>query len=119
MVEGWEVESVESENRGFDLIARRPHPEDPQTAMAVRFAEVKGRAGVGEVALTTNEYKTADRLGADYWLYVVYNCATAPEVHAVQDPARLGWKPVMAVEHYQIGAAQILNGEWTGADNGG
>jgi len=28
---GWVVESVESENRGFDLISRRPHPEDPQT----------------------------------------------------------------------------------------
>ncbi len=26
---GWEVESVETENRGFDLISRRPHPEDP------------------------------------------------------------------------------------------
>ena len=23
---GWVVESVESENRGFDLISRRPHP---------------------------------------------------------------------------------------------
>ena len=26
---GWEVESVEKDNRGFDLISRRPHPEDP------------------------------------------------------------------------------------------
>ena len=25
---GWQVESVESDNRGFDLISRRPHPED-------------------------------------------------------------------------------------------
>ncbi len=38
---GWQVESVESENRGFDLISRRPHPEDPQTAIEVRFIEVK------------------------------------------------------------------------------
>src|SRR5207248_544596 len=24
---GWQVESVESENRGFDLISRKPHPD--------------------------------------------------------------------------------------------
>ena len=84
------VESVESENRGFDLISRRPHPEDPQTAIEVRFIEVKGRAGVGEVALTCNEYKTAERLKNDYWLYVVFNCATKPEVHVIQDPIRVG-----------------------------
>lgn len=34
---GWEVTSVEADNRGFDLISRRPHPEDPQTAIEVRF----------------------------------------------------------------------------------
>ena len=60
---GWQVESVEAENRGFDLISRRPHPEDPKTFIEVRFIEVKGRAGVGEIALTANEYKTAERLG--------------------------------------------------------
>jgi len=56
------VVSVEKENRGFDLISRKPHPEDPQTAIEVRFIEVKGRATVGEIALTMNEYKTAERL---------------------------------------------------------
>lgn len=105
---GCVVESVESENRGFDLISRRPHPEDPQTAMDVRFIEVKGRATIGEVPLSSNEYKTAERLKKDYWLYVVFNCATTPEVHLVQDPARLGWEPVKVVEHYHVGAEQIL-----------
>jgi superfamily II DNA or RNA helicase len=62
---GWQVESVESENRGFDLISRRPHPEDPKTFPEVRFIEVKGRAKVGEIALTANEYKTAVRLKGD------------------------------------------------------
>ena len=46
---GWEVTSVEADNRGFDLISRRPHPEDPLTAIEVRFIEVKGRVAVGEV----------------------------------------------------------------------
>ncbi|MGD0954925.1 MAG: DUF3883 domain-containing protein, partial [Methanotrichaceae archaeon] len=105
---GWKVESVEQDSRGFDLISRKPHPEDPQTAVEVRFIEVKGRAGVGEIALTSNEYKTADRLKKDYWLYVVYNCSSKPEIHPVQDPSRLGWEPMVKIEHYHVGAEKIL-----------
>ena len=105
---GWQVESVESENRGFDLISRRTHPEDPRTFVEVRFIEVKGRAGVGEIALTANEYKTAGRLKGDYWLYAVFNCAGTPELHTIQDPARLGWLPVVQVEHYHVGPRTII-----------
>ena len=107
---GWQVESVESQNRGFDLISRKPHPEDPHTATEVRFIEVKGRSAIGAVALTTNEYKTAARLKQDYWLYVVFNCATDPTVYTIQDPVKLGWKPVVSIEHYQIEAKKILEG---------
>lgn len=105
---GWKVQSVEKENRGFDLISRKPHPEDPETAIEVRFIEVKGRAAVGEVALSANEYKTADRLKRDYWLYVVFDCAASPKIYTVQDPSRLGWQPLIKVEHYHIGAEKIL-----------
>ncbi len=104
---GWIVESVESENRGFDLISCRPHPEDPKTFIEVRFIEVKGRAGQGEVALTENEYRTAERLKKDYWLYVVFHCAGNPQLHAIRDPARLGWQPIVTVEHYQLSAASV------------
>ena len=105
---GWEVESVESANRGFDLISRRPHPEDPKTFIEVRFIEVKGRAGVGVVALTKHEYDTAVRLAKDYWLYAVFNCAGTPQLNLYQDPAELGWKPVVTVEHYQVSAEVLL-----------
>lgn len=108
---GWKVQSVENENRGFDLISRKPHPEDPLTAIEVRFIEVKGRSLIGEVALTNNELKTADRLKKDFWLYVVYNCATKPELHIICDPARLGWKPVVKIEHYHVDASEILKSE--------
>jgi superfamily II DNA or RNA helicase len=108
---GWVVESVESENRGFDLISRKPHPHDDKTFTEVRFIEVKGRAGIGEVALTANEYKTADRLKKDYWLYVVFNCGATPELHPVQDPARLGWEPIVKIEHYHAPADAILKAE--------
>lgn len=50
----------------------------------MRFIEVKGRAGVGEVALTDNEYKTAQRMTKDYWLYVVFNCGTTPQLHLIR-----------------------------------
>lgn len=106
---GWVVESVESENRGFDLISRRPHPEDPRTFVEVRFIEVKGRAGVGVVALSSNEYTTANRIKSDYWLYVVFNCAGTPQLHAIQNPSTLGWQPVMAVEHYSLSVNSVLS----------
>ncbi len=106
---GWVVESVETDNRGFDLISRKPHPHDEKTFTDVRFIEVKGRSGVGEVALSANEYKTAERLKQDYWLYVVFNCGATPELHAVQDPSRLGWKPVVQVAHYHVVAREILD----------
>jgi len=105
---GWIVQSVEEENRGFDLISRKPHPEDPETAIEVRFIEVKGRAHVGEVALTTNEYKTAERLKKDYWLYVVFSCSSTPDMHIIQDPSQLGWKPIVKIEHYHVSADEIF-----------
>jgi hypothetical protein len=105
---GWSVTSVEKENRGFDLVSRRPHPEDPETSIEVRFIEVKGRSALGEVALTTNEYKTAERLKTDFWLYVVFNCASKPEIRIVQDPARLNWEPLVKIEHYHVGPNVIL-----------
>ncbi len=107
---GWRVESVEKDNRGFDLISRKPHPEDPQTAIEVRFIEVKGRAAVGEIAVSSNEYKTAERLKKDYWLYVVFNCGSTPQIHIVQDPVRLGWEPIVQIEHYHVGAGKIIQG---------
>lgn len=101
--QGRTVESVESDNRGFDLISRKPHPEDPATAIDVRFIEVKGRAQTGEIAVTSNEYKTAQRLGNDYWLYVVFHCATPkPNINVLRNPATLDWQPIVKVEHYRL-----------------
>jgi hypothetical protein len=101
--EGRVVESVEADNRGFDLISRRPHPEDPKTALDVRFIEVKGRAHTGEIALTSNEFRTAQRLGRDYFLYVVLHCATPePSLNILRDPSKLDWKPIVKVEHYRL-----------------
>jgi len=98
---GREPESVEAENRGFDLLSR-----DPTTSL-VRFIEVKGRAGTDAVALTANEFRTAERLREDYWLYVVFDCARTPRLVLVHDPARLAWEPVVQVAHYEATAGAI------------
>lgn len=58
--------------------------------------------------LTTNEYKTAERLKKDYWLYVIYDCSTSPKIYAIHDPVRLGWEPLVKIEHYHVGASKIL-----------
>jgi len=108
---GWVTESVESDNRGFDLISRRPLPDDPKTFIEARFIEVKGRAAIGEVALSANEYRTAQRLGQDYWLYVVYNCADTPELHLIRDPARLSWRPVLQIEHFHLSPKELVDAE--------
>lgn len=65
---------------GFDLLSYRPGAEK-------RCIEVKGRRAVGDIELTENEWAKAANLRQDYWLYVVYDCATAhPRLLRVQDP---------------------------------
>jgi hypothetical protein len=66
------------------------------------------RAAVGEIALASNEYKAVERLKADYWLYAVGDCATAPKVHPAQDPPRLSWAPIIKIGHCHMGAELIL-----------
>jgi len=69
-----------TDNPGFDLLATHPGGEK-------RCIEVKGRAGVGEVEISRNEWARACNLGREYWLYVVYNCATGqPDLRRIQDP---------------------------------
>jgi superfamily II DNA or RNA helicase len=72
--------SVEEENCGWDLTSLLGGQVD-------RYIEVKGRGAVGGVALTPNEWIKAQRFGKDYWLYVVVNCKSQPELHLIQDPA--------------------------------
>jgi len=61
--------------------------------------------------LTRNEYKTAERLRNDYWLYVVFHCATRPQLVPIQDPARLPWKPIVKIEYYQLVSQAIRQDE--------
>lgn len=53
---------MKTENRGFDLISGGPILKIRRPPSRVRFIEVKGRSGVGEIALTT-ETSTRRRRG--------------------------------------------------------
>ncbi len=94
---GWDPEDVSREDQGFDLRSRN------LATGAVCFIEVKGHGGREPTLLTRNEYDTARRLCRDYWLYVVYDCRTRPELVRHQDPARLAWEPVVEIRQYRIG----------------
>ncbi|MEW6541885.1 MAG: helicase-related protein [Bacillota bacterium] len=65
---------------GFDLLSRHPDAEE-------RAIEVKGRARIGDVELSENEWARACNLRNRYWLYVVYDCAGAhPRLLRIRDP---------------------------------
>ena len=65
---------------GFDLLSLRLGNER-------RAIEVKGRAGVGEIDVSENEWAKACILREEYWLYVVFDCSTTkPRLIRVRDP---------------------------------
>ena len=70
---------------GFDLLSKRPSaPDRPLKELAI---EVKGRRGHGGIELKDNEWANACNLRGKYWLYVVFDCATAhPRLVRVRDP---------------------------------
>ncbi len=96
-------EDVSAQNLGYDL-----RSTDPRTG-AVRYIEVKARAGVGPVALTQNEWFKARRLGADYYLYVVLNAAGArPDLYIVRDPAACLRPQEQHEVRYLVSAEEII-----------
>jgi len=74
----------------------------------VRYIEVKGRKGIGTVALSKNEWFKAKHLSEDYYLYVVWNAEmhpNVPEPKIIRDPANnLNAKEDI---HYLIDSSEI------------
>lgn len=101
---GAEVKDVSTPNlkKGFDLQSRYPNGE-------MRYIEVKGRTGVTNVELTANEWRQAANHRNRYWLYVVYNCDTEPQVYGCQDP--FGKLIAKARGSFIINASEIINNQ--------
>jgi superfamily II DNA or RNA helicase len=72
-------EDVSSQNLGFDIRS--------MGADGMRYIEVKTRAREGRIALTPNEWIMANRLKDEYWLYIVVNATSSPELYTIQNPA--------------------------------
>jgi hypothetical protein len=65
---------------GFDVLS---HRRDGSR----RCIEVKGRARIGNIYISTNEWAAAANRREEYWLYAVFECASAaPRLVGVQDP---------------------------------
>ncbi|SIN14420.1 protein of unknown function [Micromonospora cremea] len=84
--EGWTVEDVHTEGRGYDLETRR-HSQ-------IRHIEVKGVAGNAAsdgIRMTGNEVLIATQHRKGYWLYVIDQCANGKGrlFGAYEDPATL------------------------------
>ncbi len=82
--QGFTVDDRQTAGVGYDLYARRPAGREQ------RLVEVKGLAGGLEaIALEQSEWVQALQRGAEYWLYVVVDCASEPRIFVrVQDPAQ-------------------------------
>jgi len=94
--QGRSPEDVSAQNLGFDI---RSKAQDE----SIRYIEVKARAREGKIVLTPNEWLMAQRLGKEYWLYVVTNAATKPELYAIQEPsAKLKPEEVVEIVRYII-----------------
>ena len=96
--QGRQVDDVHEKNLGYDVTSL-----DPQSG-ELRLIEVKGLAGAtGSILLTPNERRVAEDRPDCYWLYVVKNCATEPELQEpIRDPARFPWHEVTKVAHYYL-----------------
>ena len=100
--QGRKPKDVSSENLGFDI--RSVDKEGN-----IRYIEVKTRAKVGKIALTQNEWFKAQRFGNDYYLYVIFNATTSPQLFIIQNPAK-NLKPEAKIEmvRYFVDGKEIL-----------
>ncbi|WP_027356903.1 helicase-related protein [Desulfofundulus thermocisternus] len=78
--QGRQPEDVSAQAMGYDI-------RSVDREGNYRYIEVKARAKTGAIALTPNEWVMANRLGAEYWLYVVEQAAGEPQLYLIQNPA--------------------------------
>ena len=98
--QGCTVEDVSTKNLGFDLRSTTPNGE-------IRCIEVKARAERALVVLTSNEWHTAEQLKDDYFLYVVLNAVTQPELYIIQNPADTISEVKQVEIRYQVPLSEI------------
>jgi len=92
---GREPVDVSMKFLGYDIVS--------QGKEEVRHIEVKAFATKGEIRFTPHEWQMAQRLGDEYWLYVVEGALTEPRLKPIQNPAqRLSVREVLGVVEYVV-----------------
>ena len=93
---GCQLYDVHEQNLGYDVTSLDLKSGE------LRLIEVKGLAAeTGSILLTPNERRVAEDRSDCYWLYVVTNCASHPQLQEpVPDPASFPWHEVSKVQHY-------------------
>lgn len=85
---------------GFDVLSIRPDGSK-------RCIEVKGSAKRSNIHISPNEWAAAANRRSEYWLYTVFDCASAiPQLIAVQDPFS---KLIERADGFELDAKQILS----------
>ncbi len=109
---GREVTDVHKKNLGYDITSL-----DVQSG-ELRLIEIKGlAASTGTILLTPNESRVAEDRRDCYWLYVVTDCASVPQLQEpIKDPARFQWHEVSKVQHYWLDLRTMVSPMQTGAE---
>ena len=96
--QGRQVSDVHQKNLGYDVTSL------DVASGQLRLIEVKGlAAATGTILLTPNERRVAEDRRDCYWLYIVTNCASEPQLQEpIQDPAKFPWHEVSKVQHYWL-----------------
>lgn len=88
--EGRHPQDVSREFLGYDIVS--------SSEAETRYIEVKAFATTGRLELTLHEWQMAQRLEHAYWLYIVENALSNPELHTIQNPAKnLPAQPIVGV----------------------
>jgi hypothetical protein len=96
--QGRQVYDIHDKNLGYDITSLDLNCGE------LRLVELKGIGdATGTVLLTPNERRVAADRRDCYWLYVVTNCGTAPQLQTpIKAPARLAWYEVRRIDHYYL-----------------
>lgn len=98
--EGRTPTDVSSEKRGYDIYSTSPDGKD-------RCIEVKARDNHAFVVLTSNEWSVAKQLKDTYFLYVVLNARTQPELYIIQNPADT-ISEMRQIRYHQVPLSEIV-----------
>ena len=95
---GRQVEDIHEKDLGYDVTSLDLRSGE------LRLIEIKGLKGAaGSILLTPNERRVAEDRPDCYWLYVVTDCGSEPQLQEpIRNPARFPWHEVTKVEHFWL-----------------